>query len=370
VLHDLTFGFDAFRPHLDLVEEGGDLDLDDPRLGAGEVDESHAFGGIFAIAHSELTSWLAFEGGVRAQFHTDYAPRLLPQVALLVTPWRGAEDRVLRLRASWGLGYRTPSLRDLYQPPVPQLGGAYFLAGNPDLDPEHVESLRLGFEWAPDPRIGLAVTAFRNDIEDHIRSVAAGSIRTGTRLVEPDLTPEQEARCARFGHALPECRPVEAPIQAPLFRRENLDTVVTRGVETRLRLRPHARVQLELAWTYLDTEVEATGVDLEELPNEPAHVVDAQLGLVVPRLETRITALARWRDEALTETSGTGLASFGSLALSDPSWIVDLRVAQPVGDRFEVYADVLNATDERIVDSYVVRGRTFFLGVRGRFDGW
>jgi hypothetical protein len=97
--------------------------------------------------------------------------------------------------------------------------------------------------------------------------------------------------------------------------------------------------------------------------------VDILLGLEAPKVGTKVSALARWRGEALTETSGTGLTGFVDPdQMSNPSWTVDLRVVQPVRERFELYMDVFNLTDERFVDSYVVRGRTFLVGLRGRFD--
>lgn len=327
VSHALTLGFDAFAPRLHLVDSGR----------ADDVDEEQRFGGVYAIAESELTSWLQFEGGLRAQFHSAYGPRVLPQLALLVTPWRPDEVRFLRLRGSWGLGYRTPTLRELHQPPVSQLGGLYFLEGNPDLDPELVQSFRLGFEWVPAEQAAFSATVFRNEIEDHIRSVY-------DRLVFVDGRP------------------------ASLYRKTNLDEVTTQGVETRARLRPHRLVELEAAYTYLDTKVSDRTCPLDELPNEPHHVVDLLAGVEVPRLRTRLAALGRWRGEALVERSGTGSCSFASLDESDPSFVLDLRLVQPLGaTRFELYADLFNVTDERIVDSYVVRGRTLFVGLRGRF---
>lgn len=327
VSHALTLGFDAFAPTLRLADAGA----------ADDVDEDQRFGGVYAIAESELTRWLAFEGGVRAQFHSAYRPRVLPQVALLVTPWRPDETRFLRLRASWGMGYRTPTLRELHQPPVPQLDGLYFLEGNPDLDPELVRSFRLGFEWTPVEQATLSATAFRNEIEDHIRSVY-------DRLVFVDGRP------------------------ASLYRKTNLDEVTTQGVEARARFRPHRRIELEAAYTYLDTKVSDGTCPIDELPNEPHHVVDLLAGVELPRLRTRIAALGRWRGEALVERSGTGSCGFASLEESDPSFVVDLRLVQPIGaTRFELYADLFNVGDERIVDSYVVRGRTLFVGLRGRF---
>lgn len=359
-VHALTVGFDAFAPRLELEESAFERsDLDQPiAFPATDLDERQRLGGIYAITESELTRWLAVEGGLRAQFHGDYGPELLPQVAVLLRPWQPDAQRFLRLRASWGRGYRTPSLRDLHQPPVAQLGGAYFLAGNPGLEPEHVESIRLGVEAALLARVSLAVTAFWNEIDDHIRS----TLCRDSRLCRPDGT-----ILIGFDDPIAPGFP-PTPRFSSLFVKTNLAHVETRGVEARLRLRPHRRIDLEVAYTWLDTEVDDETITLTELPNEPEHVVDGLVGVELPWTGTRLAALARWRGEALTETSGTGLASFTSLEESNPSWVVDLRLVQPLGESgLELYADLFNATDERVVDSNVVRGRTWFVGLRGRF---
>lgn len=360
VTHALTIGFDAFAPRLELEEDAFEqASVDQPlSFPPSDLDERQRLGGIYAVTESELAGWLSIEGGLRAQLHSEFEPELLPQVALLVRPWRPDEQRFLRLRASWGRGYRTPSLRDLYQPPVAQLGGAYFLAGNPALAPEHVESIRVGLEAAPIAALSLAVTGFWNEIEDHIRS---------TLCRDPALCEADGSITIGFDEPIAPGFP-PTPIRSPLFVKTNLARVETRGVETRLRWKPHRRVELELAYTWLETEVEDETITITELPNEPEHVVDALVGVELPRTGTRLAALARWRGRALVEASGTGLVSFASLDESDPSWVVDLRLAQPLGGSgLELYADLFNVTDQRVVDSYVVRGRTWFVGLRGRF---
>jgi outer membrane receptor for ferrienterochelin and colicins len=349
VAHALTLGVDGSAPRLDLDESTGPPG---PEAG-GDVYESILTGGLFALSETQLLDSLAFEAGVRGQLHSELQPQLLPQLAVLWSPWRSDAQRFLRLRASWGLGWRPPSLRDLYQPAVPQLGGAYFLEGDPDLEPEHVETIRLGAELAPLENLSFAVTGFHNRMRDLIRSRPAGSIQTGTETVTV---------------CRPICVPVEVPILAPLYRKENLSRVHTEGAELRGRWRPHRLVDFELAYTYLHTSVSDPDTTLSELPNEPEHVVDAIASFEVPVWRTRLTAQARWRGEALTETSGTGLPGFGSFEESDPSLIVDLRVAQPIGRGFEAYVDVFNVGDERVVDSYVVRGRSFLVGLRARWD--
>ena len=373
VSHALTFGSDFQRPALALEEGALPANLQDVLAPSQSIDESFFTSGLFAIAESQFSEWLALETGVRAQFHSDFSPEVVPQVALVATPWQRDDGRVLRFRVSYGRSYRTPSLRDLYQPPVPQIGGAYFLAGNPELDPESLVSYRAGFEAVPAPWLSLSVIGFYHDIEDHIRSSFVGSLPIGTEVV--DAPPGANARpglgliCSSTNNFFPECRggSITVPVNAPLFRKNNLDHVRTNGMETRIHVRPHPLCELDIGYTLQNTEVRDSNIALDELPNEPHHVVDLRLELEAPRFGTLLTTQARFRSAALTETSGTGGLGFGSPEKSQPSWTVDLRIEQPIGANAAIYADLFNISDERFVDSYIVRGRTFFVGVRATF---
>jgi hypothetical protein len=93
--------------------------------------------------------------------------------------------------------------------------------------------------------------------------------------------------------------------------------------------------------------------------------------MTAPWIGTILTARAEWRDRALIENSGTGLLSFATGAESDTSFQLDFRVVQPldalVHHRIDVFADLQNATDNRVIDSYVVRGRSFFVGLKWNF---
>jgi outer membrane receptor for ferrienterochelin and colicin len=380
VSHALTLGADFQRPTLDLEEGALPPDLAALLPPPSAVGEYQVTSGVYGIAESQLASWLALETGVRAQFHSDFSPEVVPQVALVATPWEGDGGRVVRLRVSYGRSYRTPSLRDLFQPPVPQIGGAYFLAGNPDLTPESLVSYRAGIEAVPLPWVSLSMIGFYHDISDHIRSSFAGSLPIGTETVpappDPTLDPLIPLICRnttppnKFGNC-PGGGTIVVPVNAPLFVKNNLDRVRSAGIESRVRFdamsfAPWA--QFEVGYTFQQTSVRDSNIALDELPNEPHHVVDLTLGLEAPHTGTRLTTLARFRSSALTETSGTGLLGFGSPEKSQPSWTVDLRVEQPIGPNYAIYADVYNVSDQRIVDSYIVRGRSFFIGVRATFQ--
>lgn len=378
VSHALTFGADFQRPTLDLEEGALPPDLAALVAPPSAVSEYQVTSGIYGIAESQLASWLALETGVRAQFHSDFSPEVVPQVALVATPWEGDGGRVVRLRASYGRSYRTPSLRDLFQPPVPQIGGAYFLAGNPNLTPESLVSYRVGAEAVPLPWLSFSMIGFYHDISDHIRSSFAGSLPVGTETITVPPAPRNPSLdliCRATNDFFPECQSgggtIVVPINAQLFVKNNLDRVRSAGIETRVRLDsiPYAPwAQFELGYTFQETSVRDSTVALDELPNEPHHVVDLMLLLEAPQTGTRLTTQARFRSSALTETSGTGQLGFGSPEKSQPSWTVDLRLEQPIGPNYAIYADVYNVSDQRIVDSYIVRGRSFFVGVRATFQ--
>lgn len=374
--HAITLGVDARWQGLDL-EEGGLPDVEGATLLPSQRSESFQETGIFLIGETELSEWFSVELGGRAQMHSEFGTRVIPQAALLVRPVRS-----LKLRLSYGHGYRTPSLRDLYEPPVAQLGGAYFLAGDEDLTPESSRSYRAAFEFTPWSWLSLSGVGFWNDLEGHIRSVNDGSFVYGTTtsvVQEPVVVrPGLELICEVTGGFFPECAALGATVSQVitgelsknLYRKTNLDAVRTRGVEGRIELRPWRHLELSLGYTYMATRVvDSNLVDLDELPNEPHHVVDARLRLEAPVTETALVVRARWRGRALVERSGTGLLGFTQPEYSDPSLIVDARLSQPISERMELYVDGWNLTDERVVDSIAVRGRSFLVGMRVRYGG-
>jgi outer membrane receptor protein involved in Fe transport len=374
----LRAGTELDWQRLDLNEGELPLVTDNDELADRNIDETFLLPSVYLQAESELTSWLTLLAGVRGQFHSEFESKALPQVGVLVTPIES-----LRLRASWGLNYRTPSLRDLYQPPTAQLGGAYFLSGNEDLEPESAMSVRGGFEWRATDWFTVAGTGFYNDIEDNIRSIFQEELILGseTRLVpvRPELLPICEAQWLLFPQEqwAPEClalflgEPVETTelIKAPLFAKANLDSVRTWGAESQVRVQYSDWLRLWLDYTWLNTEVVDSDVDIDELPNEPEHAISARAQFTSQWSGTSFSTGFRWRGPVIPEGSGTGLLSFADTShKTDPSFQLDFRVAQPFfDDRIRLHFDVINATDERREDSYAIRGRQFIAGISGEF---
>ncbi|MCG8590645.1 MAG: TonB-dependent receptor, partial [Proteobacteria bacterium] len=141
--HVLTLGAVYQRPALDLEERGFPslIDVSDPRVDfqVEGVREEFDVGAVFLESETELTSWATVLLGVRGQFHSQFADRVLPQAALRLKP-----HETLALRFEWGQHYRPPTLKDLFQPPVQNFEDAgYLLQGNPDLKPESSERYRV-----------------------------------------------------------------------------------------------------------------------------------------------------------------------------------------------------------------------------------
>jgi outer membrane receptor protein involved in Fe transport len=365
-VHVLTLGGDLNRDRVQVDEGQVPGSIENPSLTLQDIDEHFTSGGVFAILQSEFTSWFESDLGVRYEMRTDFKPALLPQAALLFRPWRWDADRGIKIRISAGQAIRYPTLRELYQSPVPQLGGAYFLAGNESLDSEKVFATRVGIEANPKRWVSGSVVGFYSQTSNRIRSFFNGeTIEVGTNVI-----PADPFRCNDLGQ-IEFCMDQIVPIEAAVFENGNLDDLESYGVEARLELRPHELIELQLGYTWNRTRVTDSNVDIDELPNSPRHTVSGRLRMTAPWIGTILTARAEWRDRALIENSGTGLLSFATGAESDTSFQLDFRVVQPldalVHHRIDVFADLQNATDNRVIDSYVVRGRSFFVGLKWNF---
>lgn len=361
-----ALGADVRSTGLDLVNGIGEAELANPALIVPPVYERRYTAGIYLVGLIDLLDNLQMDAGLRYQMTSGFEPFVLGHVAMMWTPWTGLNGESIRVRASYGRNNRIPSLRDLYQPPAPNLGGAYFLAGNPDLEVESANSYRLGIEIEPAPWASISATGFYNEIQNHIRSGLSGNIVVGQTII-----PADPAACA-LADFFPDfavfCEDQVDERTAAIYRKQNLDDVTSRGVEARLRLTDRQYVNFELGYTFLDTVVNDSNLQAKRLPNEANHVVDASLTLTAPFTETAVTGRMRWRGPALIEQSGTGLLSFVTNDYSQASMAVDVRVVQPIWSSIQFFFDAYNVADNRIVDSYVVRGRSYFAGLRFLFE--
>lgn len=363
LIYDLEEAPLPFTPPPDVPALSGDR----------EFQELATTGGGFAELEARPANWLTFSAGLRVQLDTRFDVMPAPQVGILFEPtdWLG-------LRFQYGRSDRYPSLNDLHQPVVAQLGGQYYLGGNPDLVPEKTDSYRAGFEIDLGESFSFTTTGYWNEIDGLIRHAFAGSIQVGENIVYVSGNPP--AICLRLppDYVLyPFCNPAPVPVVSPvksdLFLKRNLEFVRTRGVQAQLQWQPIERVTLRGGYTYMETRIESKILpDLKELPNEPTHTVDLETRFTFPSPapwlgEPQFSAIGRHRSAALGETSGTGLAGFTSNQSTSSSWVVDLRLNLPIVDLFMLNFDVRNLTNERTVDSYEIRGRVYAMGLRMRW---
>ena len=77
--------------------------------------------------------------------------------------WGWQISDALRVRASWGQGFRAPNFNELYYP-----GYFGFYAGNPTLQPERSTSSELGLDWQASETQRLGLSLYRTRIRELI----------------------------------------------------------------------------------------------------------------------------------------------------------------------------------------------------------
>ncbi|MGI8841993.1 MAG: TonB-dependent receptor [Caulobacteraceae bacterium] len=165
----------------------------------------------------------------------------------------------LRLRAAAYLGYRLPTLNELYRPFRVGLDAT---AANPALQPERLRGAEAGLDFAPAPGARLSLTVFDNRLADAIANITLG--------FGPGVFPQ-----------------VGFVAAGGAFRqRGNVDAIEARGVEAEAHL-ARGPWRLDASYAYAHSRVEASGAAaaLNGLPpaETPAHQASATLGWVPVR---------------------------------------------------------------------------------------
>jgi len=225
----------------------------------------------------------------------------------------------LRLRASYGEGFKAPSLF--------QLLSDY---GNAALRPENARSYDAGVEWEHGPLM-LALTAFRRDTRDQIVFDSCFGISTGI--------------CAN----------------RPFGTYDNLGRTRAQGIEAEVGLRLGEGVNLSAVYALVDTEDRTPGSATRGnvLARRPRHAATLSASFA-PVDDVALAADLRLVSRSFDD-------AFNAVPL-DSYAVVTLRGSWDISDQLQLYARVENLGDEdyQTAAGYAQPGRSAYFGVRVR----
>ncbi|MSU70479.1 MAG: TonB-dependent receptor [Opitutaceae bacterium] len=187
--------------------------------GFGDINKKQALLAVFAQDEFTPADNVFLTAGMRSD---DFDTFGRATTGRATAAWLVAE-RTVKLRASYGTAFRSPSFLDLY-------GKSAFYVGNPNLRPEKARGWDAGVDsYLPEKRGTLSATWFNTDYTDLIAS-------------SPDFSTEINIQRAR-----------------------------TRGVETSVRTSLPGAVEASLGYTYLEANNLTSDTRLLRRPRHSFH---------------------------------------------------------------------------------------------------
>jgi vitamin B12 transporter len=272
----------------------------------------------------EAAPGLTLNGGLRHDHHSTFGGHTVGQASLA---WRPNEGATV-LRASWGQGFKAPSLY--------QLGSEF---GNPDLQPEIANGWDAGIEQGLlNGRVQVSAAYFERRTRDQIDFFTC-----------PLLGPAIDPLCigpggfGRFGYYA------------------NIARTKARGVELAGGADLTRALRLSANYTWLDARNDAPGsVNFgRPLARRPKHQANANLDYHEGPLSAGVAA----------RYSGPRFDDAGGFVRLKSYAVWDIRAAYALTSIIEAYGRVENLFDKRYetIAGYGQLGRTAYAGLRARF---
>lgn len=271
--------------------------------GVGYRDESAETGAMPTVSADYVSVYVqdhmclgAFDvvEGLRFDEHESFGGEWTYRVA----PSYLVEKSETRFKASFGTGFKAPSLYQLYAP-----AGAFGLIGNADLNPETSLGWDAGIEQSVVPGVfSFGVTYFSSDVDDQIEYVN--------------------------GY-------------------ENVSEVENRGVELLASLTPTDELALRATYTYTEAENQDTGGQLIRIPKDRATLEVAYAVTERANLNAMVVYVGSRNDLYFDSTMFTSLD-----VMVDSYTVVNLAGSIDVTDNVTLFGRVDNLFDEAYEEVY------------------
>jgi vitamin B12 transporter len=306
-----VFGAEHEQSNITTTSPAFDAPGAKPTQGRATIDSG------YGQLQGEVIEGLNLTGGLRFDDHSTFGGHTLGQAA---AAWSLGGDTVLR--ASWGQGFKAPSLYELYS--------AY---GNLGLHPEQADGWDAGVQqglW--DHRVDLQATYFSRDTVNQIGFVSCLS--------------KAQPNCAtgRYGYYA------------------NVAKAQARGVELTGALRPAAGWEITANYTHTDATDRSPGAATfgKQLARIAPDTANAEASYAWPIKLTTAVAV-RYAGASYNDAANTLLLKAYTL--------VDVRASYPVTRHLEVYGRIENLADTRYETAYQYGslGRAAYVGVRASF---
>ena len=234
-----------------------------------------------------------------------------------------------RIKASYGEGFKAPTLTQGSSEYLVAFGPAHKFKGNDDLKPETSKSLEFSYGYYGD-KAKFIVTGFKTDIEDLITSKTVDGF----------------------------------------FLYSNVESANMQGVEVEYAYSFSDTTSFKASYTYLDTEDETTGRAIENKPEVKANLsFYTQLPYAI-ETSLRVNYTGK---QNFSISQGRGSQEVTTYGKYDAYTTVDIQLSKTITDALTVRLGVDNLTGAKIDDNvagnnpYEIRDTFTYLGLNYNF---
>ena len=303
--HQLTLGGDIVLENLQSQRiTGGDRDI--------------FTNSLFAQNQFRPVSAFILVIGGRLDNHSEFGTHFSPKLSAM---YRMTDD--LRLRFSYGQGFRAPDFKNLYLD-FTNVTAGYQVLGNPGLQPESSHNWNLGLEYEIFQGLLGRIHAYRNDLSNLIEAARVGESAAG----------------------------------GSKFEYQNISRAYTEGIDVEATIGSIGGFTSAIGYAYLRGADKETGLPLL---NRSTHSGTLKLGYLHLNSGVQVDLRGRYASQWGFFDDGDKVLEPEELAPS--YWVWNIRASKTLFKMFKASIGCNNIFDFKIPTFYTFTGRSFYGGL-------